>query len=88
MSPVFSEASRPLFSAEPDEVAYGFGIRPSSKGGTYYAKPGSTAGYSAVILWRVKPRIGVVVLANRGHFELVNQIGSNLIESAVNSSRR
>ena len=48
-----------------------------------YAKPGEVAGYSAMILWRRTPRIGIVLLANLGQFDKLNRLGVKLIESAV-----
>ena len=64
-------------------MAYGFKIRRSSKRGVYYAKPGGVAGYSAMILWRRTPRIGIVLLANRGQLDELKRLGVKLIESAV-----
>jgi hypothetical protein len=66
-----------------DAIAYGFKIRQSARRGIYYMKPSGTAGYSAIILWRTHPKIGIVLLANRGNFKKINQLGIRLIEDAV-----
>jgi serine-type D-Ala-D-Ala carboxypeptidase/endopeptidase len=76
VTPAFREASRPLVKLGDDAMAYGFKIRPSVKGGVYYIRSGSTAGYSAIILWRTNPKIGIVLLANRGNFMKINQLGA------------
>lgn len=83
VSPAFREASRPLVRLGGDAMAYGFRIRSSTKGGVYFMKPGTTAGYSAVLLWRSNPKVGIVLLANRGNFQKINQLGIRLIESAI-----
>jgi D-alanyl-D-alanine-carboxypeptidase/D-alanyl-D-alanine-endopeptidase len=83
LTPAFREATRSLVDLGEDAIAYGFKIRPSVKGGIYYMKPGNTAGYSAIILWRTNPKIGIVLLANRGNFKKINHLGVRLIEAAV-----
>jgi hypothetical protein len=83
LTPSFREATRSLVDLGEDAIAYGFKIRPSVKGGIYYMKPGNTAGYSAIILWRTNPKIGIVLLANRGNFKKINHLGVRLIEAAV-----
>lgn len=83
VTPSFREASRSLVDLGNDAIAYGFKIRRSAKRGIYYMKPGGTAGYSAIILWRTNPKIGIVLLANRGNFNKINQLGVRLIEAAV-----
>jgi D-alanyl-D-alanine-carboxypeptidase/D-alanyl-D-alanine-endopeptidase len=83
VTPAFREASRSLVDLGDDAIAYGFKIRQSARRGIYYMKPSGTAGYSAIILWRTHPKIGIVLLANRGNFKKINQLGIRLIEDAV-----
>ena len=83
LAAAFDIACEPLFSLGEDQMAYGFKVRRSPTGGVYYGKPGGVAGYSAMILWRRTPRIGIVLLANRGQFDKLNRLGVKLIESAV-----
>jgi len=79
----FSEANRSLSTQGKYEMAYSSAIEKSAKGGTYYLKPGNTPGYSAIILWRTNPKVGIVVLSNRGGLDKVNELGKELIELAV-----
>jgi len=83
ISSAFKEVSQPLATIGMDKIGYGFKIKQSNKGGTYYAKAGSTAGYSSIVLWRRHPKIGIVLLSNRGNFKKINQLGTRLIEAAV-----
>jgi D-alanyl-D-alanine-carboxypeptidase/D-alanyl-D-alanine-endopeptidase len=83
VTPAFREASRSLVNLGDEVMGYGFKIRPSAKGGRYSMKPGGIAGYSAIILWRTNPKVGIVLLANRGNFKKINQLGVRLIEAAV-----
>lgn len=83
MSSTFKESSQPLANIGMDKIAYGFKIKQSNRNGIYYVKAGSTAGYSSIILWRKNPKIGIVLLANRGNFKKINQLGTRLIEAAV-----
>ena len=83
LAAAFDIACEPLFSLGEDQMAYGFKIRRSSTRGVDYGKPGGVAGYSAMILWRRTPRIGIVLLANRGQFDELKRLGVKLIESAV-----
>ncbi|MEN9825048.1 MAG: hypothetical protein RI953_793 [Pseudomonadota bacterium] len=79
----FVEANRSLASLGKDEMAYGSKITKSSKGGVYYSKTGATAGNSAIIVWRTDPRIGIVLICNRGKFNQVNELAMRIIEAAV-----
>jgi D-alanyl-D-alanine-carboxypeptidase/D-alanyl-D-alanine-endopeptidase len=84
LTATFDVACTPLVSiGGGEQMAYGFKIKSSSKGGVYYGKPGEVAGYSAMIVWRRDPRIGVVFLANRGNFGKIAGLGAKLIESVV-----
>ena len=83
ISSAFKESSQPLATIGVDKIGYGFKIKQSNKGGAYYAKAGSTAGYSSVVLWRRHPKIGIVLLSNRGNFKKINQLGTRLIEAAA-----
>lgn len=83
LSSAFTEANRSLSSQGENQMAYASAIVPSGKGGVYYFKPGATPGYSALILWRTQPKIGIVLLSNRGSFKKLDAFGKKLIEDAV-----
>jgi D-alanyl-D-alanine-carboxypeptidase/D-alanyl-D-alanine-endopeptidase len=86
LTPAFKEANRSLASFGENKMAYASAIAASSKGGTYAFKPGGTPGYSAIILWRTHPKVGIVVMANRGGSKAndkVNNLGKVLNEASV-----
>lgn len=83
LAPAFKEANRSLSNVAGRQMAYASAIAPSAKGGVYYSKPGSTPGYTSIILWRTQPKVGIVVLANRGGVKSVDELGKKLIEAAV-----
>ena len=86
LTPALEEASKPLANHRSDKIAYGFKIVKSSKGGVYYMKSGSTAGFSSIMLWRSNPKVGIVLLANRGNFKKLNKLGVKIIEAMVVNS--
>ena len=86
LTPAIEEASKPLANHRSDKIAYGFKIIKSSKGGVYYMKSGSTAGFSSIMLWRSNPRVGIVLMANRGNFKKLNKLGVKIIEAMVVNS--
>ncbi|MCP4263335.1 MAG: beta-lactamase family protein [Planctomycetes bacterium] len=61
-------------------IGYALDIRPASDGGNIYYKTGSCAGFTAIMLWRDKPKIGLIMLANRGKFRLL-PISKRLLEA-------
>ncbi len=83
LSDAFQESHRSLAVNGNDGLAYGFSIKTSSKGGVYYAKGGETAGFSAMIIWRKDPKIGIVVLSNLGKYQGANTLAQKLIEDNV-----
>ncbi|WP_175530228.1 serine hydrolase domain-containing protein [Desulfobacula phenolica] len=52
-------------------TAYAHKVRSARDGGKIHFKTGYTAGYSAIVIWRDMPKIGLVVLSNRGKFPTV-----------------
>ena len=44
------------------------------------------AGYSAIILWRQNPSLGIVILANSGKCKQINRLAVRLMEVAVGGS--
>jgi len=48
--------------------AYAHRVRQAKDGGIIHFKFGQTPGYSAVILWRKNPELGLILLSNRGNF--------------------
>ena len=48
-------------------------------------QPGA-AGYSAIILWRQNPSLGIVILANSGKCKRINRLAVRLMEVAVGGS--
>ena len=66
----FAEATRILGPADKEnsQSCYGFNAFQHASGGTYYAKSGSTGGFSAIVYWQQSPPLGLVVLTNRGNF--------------------
>jgi len=49
--------------------AYAHRVRQAQDGGSIHFKSGLTAGYSAIILWRKNPEVGLILLSNRGKFD-------------------
>jgi D-alanyl-D-alanine-carboxypeptidase/D-alanyl-D-alanine-endopeptidase len=83
LSPAFRELNRPIASVGNHTLGYGMKINESQRGGSFALKTASTSGFSAVIAWRTRPRIGIVILANRGNYPRINQLARHLIENAV-----
>jgi CubicO group peptidase (beta-lactamase class C family) len=86
LKPVFDEAMKSLVFVENEAMAYGFRVKPAGDGGVFFAKPGETAGYSAIILWRQNPSLGIVILANSGKCKHINRLAVRLMEVAVGGS--
>jgi hypothetical protein len=86
LKPVFDEAMKPLVPVENEAMAYGFRVKHSGDGGVFFAKTGETAGYSAIILWRQNPSLGIVILANSGKCKQINRLAVRLMEVAVGGS--
>ncbi len=63
------------------KIGYAHKIQRSSDGGNIHSKAGNTAGYSAIVLWRDNPKVGLIILANRGKFRQVSSISNKLLEA-------
>ena len=75
------EMNRPLESTNRDDVkiSYAHQIKRSPDGVDIHWKSGVTAGYTAIVLWQTKPKIGLVLLANRGKMKSLESTGKRLI---------
>jgi CubicO group peptidase (beta-lactamase class C family) len=75
------EMNRPLEATNRDEVKIGYAhqIRRSPNGLEIHWKSGITAGSTAIILWLTEPKVGLVVLSNRGRLNVLEVTGKRLI---------
>lgn len=78
-----AEAMTPLHSAGRTQIGYGIKVVPSRSGVRTYGKGGSTAGYTSLTLWIMEPKVGLVLLANRGHFKRLDLAGWELIRTVA-----
>lgn len=83
LSPAFRQLNLPISTVGNHTLGYGMKINQSSRGGVFALKTASTSGFTSVLAWRTRPKIGIVILANRGNFPRVNQLARHLIENAV-----
>jgi len=83
LSPAFRELNRPIASVANHTLGYGMKLNESQRGGSFALKTASTSGFSAVIAWRTRPRVGIVILANRGNYPRINQLARHFIENSV-----
>jgi CubicO group peptidase (beta-lactamase class C family) len=83
LSLAFRELNKPIANVRGDGFGYGMAIKESQDGGKIYVKTGNTSGFSSVIVWRTRPRIGFVILSNRGRFSQINQFALRLIERST-----
>lgn len=83
LSPAFRELNRPILTLGVNTIGYGMKINPSKRGGSYALKTASTSGFTGVLAWRSRPKLGVVILANRGNYSRVYQLARHLLENAV-----
>ncbi|MGD9171353.1 MAG: serine hydrolase [Candidatus Thiodiazotropha sp.] len=74
------EMNRPLEATSRDEVKIGYAhqIRRARDGSEIHWKSGATAGYTAIILWQTEPKVGLVVLSNRGKMKALEATGKRL----------
>jgi hypothetical protein len=88
--PIASEMDRPLADGKKPgvQVGYGHDIREASDGNTLHFKAGSTTGYTAVILWRDEPKLGMVILANRGKYRTLMPLSDRLMETITKQITR
>lgn len=81
LSAAIKESKRQLAMAEKGaSISYAQDIRQASDGGAIYYKTGITAGYTAIMFWRDEPKIGLVILANRGKLRPLLPAGYRLME--------
>lgn len=81
--PAFRQLNRPISTVGNHTLGYGMKLNQSERGGVYALKTASTAGFSGVMAWRTSPKVGIVILANRGNFPKLNQLARHLIENVV-----
>lgn len=62
-------------------TAYGHNTRQTRDGRTVHFKAGVTAGYSALIMWQDDPKVGIIILANRGRFRQLMPISKHMLET-------
>lgn len=62
-------------------IGYAVDIDGANTNSPTYSKNGSTQGFSAYIIWKRDPQIGIVVVANKASFAPVGIIGRALIDS-------
>jgi CubicO group peptidase (beta-lactamase class C family) len=81
MKRVAEEMNRPLEATNRDEVKIGYAhqIRCSPNGLEIHWKSGITAGSTAIILWLTEPKVGLVVLSNRGRLNALEDTCKRLI---------
>ncbi|MCP9892151.1 beta-lactamase family protein [Cyanobium sp. Aljojuca 7D2] len=79
----FRQMSRPLSRVGQHTIGYGFTFHQSENGGQFAVKTASTSGYTSVLVWRTSPKIGIVILSNRGNFNRIYQVARNLVENSV-----
>ncbi|MBL6989911.1 MAG: beta-lactamase family protein [Bacteriovoracaceae bacterium] len=76
------ELTRPLEVANRgNKIGYAIDIRSLRGGSTFYSKSGMTAGHTAVIMWQTNPKLGIVILANRGKLNAMRLASINLFEA-------
>lgn len=66
-----NEVERELENTDQPRIkkAYAHRVGQSEDGEKIHFKAGHTAGYSAIIIWRKNPEVGLVVLSNQGNFK-------------------
>ena len=83
LSAAFRELNRPISTIGQHTFGYGMKINQSKRGGSFALKTASTSGFSGVLAWRTRPRLGIVILANRGNFPRIYQLARHILENAV-----
>lgn len=69
LAPAVKEAERELAEIRPGlMIAYAHEVKRIMNGDKIHFKSGLTAGYSAIMLWRDNPKVGLILLANRSKF--------------------
>jgi CubicO group peptidase (beta-lactamase class C family) len=79
------EMNRPLevMSQEQVMVGYAHEIMRRPDGSELHWKGGGTAGYTAMVLWQTEPKVGLVILSNRGEMEALKATGKRLFSQIV-----
>jgi hypothetical protein len=60
-------------------IGYAHRIEYDADGAELHFHSGFTAGYTATILWRERPKVGLVLLSNRGRFGSLRPMGRQLL---------
>ena len=83
MQAAVAEFNRKLCSGDrPDvDIGYAHKMRKTNDGGTVHFMSGFTAGYTAVMLWRDAPKVGLIIMANRGRFNQLTTIGVQAMDA-------
>jgi CubicO group peptidase (beta-lactamase class C family) len=84
------EMNRPLGATSRDEIkiSYAHQIRRSPNGLEIHWKSGLTAGSTAIVLWLTEPKVGLVMLSNRGKMNALETTGKRLISRIAQQLRR
>ena len=72
-------AGQPLTTVSP-EKRIGYAIESDVAEPAICSKPGSTAGFTAFVIWRRDLKLGVVVMVNRGGVHGVTDLGREVLE--------
>lgn len=83
LSSALTKAIQPLNRMGKDEIAYGIKVSRSASGATLYSKGGATAGFSSFIVWSRTPKVGFILMANRGRFGKLQKVGLDLANRAT-----
>ncbi len=83
MQNAVAEFNRKLCPGDrPDvDIGYAHKMRKTNDGGTVHFMSGFTAGYTAVMLWRDAPKVGLIIMANRGRFNQLTTIGVQAMDA-------
>ncbi|WP_289022035.1 serine hydrolase domain-containing protein [Desulfobacter postgatei] len=75
------EAQRVLGDVEPEgtKVAYAHEIKYIRSGAEIHFKTGATPGFTGIVMWRDKPKVGLVILSNRGRFKILKPLSQKLM---------
>jgi CubicO group peptidase (beta-lactamase class C family) len=74
------EMNRPLKAMSQKQLMIGYAheIIPRPDGSKIHRKDGGTAGYTAMVLWQTEPKLGLVILSNRGKMDALKADGKRL----------
>ncbi|WP_328986514.1 serine hydrolase domain-containing protein [Thiorhodovibrio winogradskyi] len=82
-----AEMNREIGQAGEDQadsaIGYAHRIKHTPRGFNVHSKAGFVAGYTAVIIWLEDPKVGLVLLANRGNLKGLIRTGMRLMASIL-----